>query len=171
MKAVYVTRDTLESCAEVWPATVGIRKFHGCLQYGAAWCTTQATGSLYLKSLQSSKYLTKAECRKRFGFYPRKGTAWYVNSRGKRSKVELDFSDQKGETMRKCIVVVLLCVILAGCQTTNGLARDVQTGAGWIGDWTQPVCDRMEMSRFESAVKAQNRLVRRGQNMQAALGR
>jgi len=95
MKAVYVTRDSHDDCVEVWPATVGIRKFHGCVAYGAAWYKNRATGFLTPATSWNRyvKELNESGCRKRFGFYPKAGTAWYVNTRGKRTKVDIDFSD------------------------------------------------------------------------------
>ncbi|KKN73483.1 hypothetical protein LCGC14_0400580 [marine sediment metagenome] len=92
MKPVYVTRDNHDIDVEVWPATVGIRKFHGCIMWGAAWRKESADYSLYSEKVGMSEDISKSECRKRFGFYPAKGTAWYINSRGKRSKVDIDFS-------------------------------------------------------------------------------
>lgn len=89
---VYVTRDTLHDYVDVWPATVGIRKFHGCIIWGAAWCKGCWELSLYPKKYVRAEFLNKTECRKCYGFVPRAGTAWYVNSRGKRSKVDIDFS-------------------------------------------------------------------------------
>lgn len=92
MKAVYVTRDSDDDYVEVWPATVGIRKFHGCVQYGAAWSKHSSTGFLEKGYKGYVMEVDENVCRKRFGFYPRAGTAWYINSRGKRSKVDIDFS-------------------------------------------------------------------------------
>ncbi len=92
MKAVYVTRDSLCFTVEVWPATVGIRKFHGCVKYGAAWQKRYGSYRLYQNDTCSSETLSEYECKERFGFYPGKGTAWYVNSRGKRTKVDIAFS-------------------------------------------------------------------------------
>ena len=83
MQGVYVTRDSEEVAVEIWPATIGIRKFRGCIIWVA--------GST--RDLGRSKYLNKRECRKRFGFYPRAGTAWWVSGKGRRSKVDIDFSD------------------------------------------------------------------------------
>ena len=93
MEAVYVTRDSGRDWAEVYPATVGIRKFHGCVVYGAAWNKKFPDCSLYPQKHKLSESLNITDCRKRFGFYPRAGTAWYINTRGKRSKVDIDFSD------------------------------------------------------------------------------
>lgn len=94
MKAVWVTRDTGSYDVRVWPETVGIRKFHGCVQYGAAWRAFRCTAFLYKKTGNyiKAELLTKTECKKRFGFFPRTGTAWYINTKGKRTKEEIDFS-------------------------------------------------------------------------------
>ncbi len=92
MEAVYVTRDTYETYVDIWPATVGIRKFYGCAVYGAAWSKNKYTIHLYPRSAKKVEFLSKSECQQRFGFYPRAGTAWYINTRGKRSKVDIDFS-------------------------------------------------------------------------------
>ena len=43
---VYVTRDSYTIIVQVWPATVGIRKFHGCVEYGAAWNKSFSTSRL-----------------------------------------------------------------------------------------------------------------------------
>ncbi|MHC4121970.1 MAG: hypothetical protein ACYSSI_00220 [Planctomycetota bacterium] len=92
MKAVYVTRDT-SGCILVWPVHVGIRKFHGCVMYGAAWREDN-----YVDRLSSRKNAKRAECLsgdmccKKYGFCPRVGTAWHINSRGKRKQVFLAFS-------------------------------------------------------------------------------
>ena len=93
VEAVYVTRDTYSDCIKVRPETVGIRKFHGCIEYGSAFEKGYATIYLYPRKEGLAKILSKPECKERFGFYPGKGTAWYVNTRGKRTKVDIDFSD------------------------------------------------------------------------------
>ena len=93
MKAVYVTRDSLRDYIEVWPVTVGIRKFRGCVIWGAAWCEDRYTSFLFPENRGRAKGLDTYECRRHFGFCPRAGTAWYVNTRGKRSKVDIDFSN------------------------------------------------------------------------------
>ena len=92
MKAVYITRDSYSDYVWVFPATVGIRKFHGCIAWGAAWCETYDAIALSQENRKRAEHLDKHPCKKRFGFYPRAGTAWYINSRGKRSKVDIDFS-------------------------------------------------------------------------------
>ena len=88
----YVTRDTWDDRVQVWLATVGIRKFHGCVQYGAAWCKEWTTIALRKSGRKISEYLTPKECRKRFGFYPRKGTAWDIDGK-KRKQVDIDFTN------------------------------------------------------------------------------
>lgn len=93
MKAVFITRDSLDYGVEVWPELVGIRKFYGCVEYGAAWDSTSATRYLFSKGLQTSKMVDRIECRERYGFYPRPGEAWHVSSRGKRTKVDIDFTN------------------------------------------------------------------------------
>ncbi len=93
MEAVYVTRDSTRDVVEVWPVTVGIRKFRGCIIWGAAWCKDRYTACLFPKRRGSAEYLSLVKCRRRFGFYPRAGTAWYVNSKGKKSEVDIDFTN------------------------------------------------------------------------------
>ena len=98
MQGVYVTRDTeslsqIENFVNVWPATVGIRKWNGCIWWGAAWAKNYWTLSLFSTGRKFAQHLNKDECHKRFGFYPRPGTAWWVSGKGKRSKVDIDFSD------------------------------------------------------------------------------
>lgn len=86
----YVTRDTCSYDVEVYPASVGIRKFHGCVQFGAAWNSSGAIG--FLKKEGNSEPVTslsRYECRKRFGFYPRKGTAWDIDGK-KRTRIDMD---------------------------------------------------------------------------------
>ena len=89
---VYVTKDTDCSHAEVWPATVGIRKFHGCVQYGAAWSKNRCNGALYSDKPGFCERLTEAECQERYGFYPSIAGAWYIAENGKRTRVSLAFS-------------------------------------------------------------------------------
>ena len=97
---VYVSRDSSETVVEIYPATVGLRKFHrlsasgkfrGHVIWGAAWHKEFAVRILDKMFMIFSDRLTKYECRKRFGFYPRKGTAWFVNGK-KRTKVDINFS-------------------------------------------------------------------------------
>ena len=86
----YVTRDTGRICAEVWPAGIGIRKVNSRIEYGAAWGKTRATCRLYKSSIvKLSELLTKAQCRKRFGFYPRAGQAWDIDGK-KRTRIDQD---------------------------------------------------------------------------------
>lgn len=89
----YVTRDTSSDGIEVWPANVGVRKFHGCVIWGAAWKASASTGQLCGRNYNIyAERLNKIECRKRFGFVPRPGTAWDIDGK-KRTQVHLDFSD------------------------------------------------------------------------------
>ncbi len=93
----FVTRDSGSSFVEVWPATVGIRKFHlffaDCVQFqwGAAWSRNYVTGYLFRTRHRTAEVFDEQDCRKRFGFYPRSGTAWFVSGK-KRTKVDIDFS-------------------------------------------------------------------------------
>jgi hypothetical protein len=95
MQGVYVTRGSYGAYCQVWPAIVGVRKFHGCVVWGAAWKSTSYTHFLFKRSdsWRRAAIMSKSECRKRFGFYPRPGTAWWVSGKGRRSKVDIDFSD------------------------------------------------------------------------------
>ena len=87
MKAVYVTRDSDNWCVEVWGRIdIGIRKFHGCVTWGTA-----RIGSKF-SSRDRTQLLEPDECREQFGFYPRAGTAWYITTKGKRTKVDIAFS-------------------------------------------------------------------------------
>lgn len=92
LEGVYVTRSSEDVDVEVWPETVGIRKFHGCTEYGAAWNSSAATGQLSSDGTEYSTCLLPGGCRRRFGFYPRGGTAWHVSSKGRRTKVDIAFS-------------------------------------------------------------------------------
>lgn len=91
-KDVYVTLDTYGVYINIWPATVGIRKFHGCCQYGAAWNAKEPRGLLTKYGRKYSMSVTKNQCQEWFGFYPFPGEAWFVPAKGKRVKVELKFS-------------------------------------------------------------------------------
>ena len=90
-KRVYLTRDTYSSYIKVWPATVGIRKFHGCVEYGSAHCSNSTTG--YLDGGKYVKIISQLVCKRRYGFCPKKGEAWYISQTGRRYKEELAFSD------------------------------------------------------------------------------
>ena len=85
---VYVTRGTLRTKVDVFPARIGIRKFHGCVEWGAAWNSGMSTYKISRKSQTEVPEMSPYECRIRFGFYPRKGTAWLIeyNARGKMKK-------------------------------------------------------------------------------------
>lgn len=96
---VYVTRDSALYYVYVFPAKVGIRKFHGCVTWGAAW--NESVDTVFLTARRNSKLaegLGEAAFRNRFGFYPRPGTAWLIEytPKGKMKKpkkVDLAFSD------------------------------------------------------------------------------
>ncbi len=94
---VYVTRDSCLETVWLFPHAVGIRKFHGCVAWGAAWQEERDTTHLSSTGRAKAERLTKGECKDRFGFYPHKGTAWLVeyNAKGKmkKSQVDIDFSD------------------------------------------------------------------------------
>ncbi len=88
---VYITRNSFSSYVRVWPATVGIRKFHGCVEYGAAW-SANCTKRLRLRTNSKMAILLFSwKCQKKYGFYPPRGTAWYWNGK-KATQVFLDFS-------------------------------------------------------------------------------
>lgn len=87
MKPVYVTRDSFTDWVDIWPVHVGIRKFHWCIAYGAAWRKVHTT-QLYSGKDLIAENISEARCRRRYGFYPGKGTAWEINSRGKRTNQE-----------------------------------------------------------------------------------
>lgn len=88
---VYLTRDTLGRYVYVWPATVGIRKFHGCVVYGAAWNKDGCTRGLYLRGNEYAEYLLPSDCLRRFGFFPEEGEAWLIEGK-KRTQIYLAFS-------------------------------------------------------------------------------
>lgn len=90
---VYVTRDSGSEFIEIWPDTVGIRKFHGCIEWGAAWCASHRTSHLYRTSPRLTGWMHKFYFKREFGFIPRKGTAWHIDGKGKRTKVDIDFSN------------------------------------------------------------------------------
>lgn len=89
---VYVTRSSYSSLVRVFPATVGIRKFHGCIEFGAAWNKHYVTGYLFKSGYTGVQCLNRLECQARYGFYPSPGTAYYVDGK-KKEKVDIDFSN------------------------------------------------------------------------------
>lgn len=90
---VYVTRDSYSYCVQVWPHGVGIRKFPGCEEYGAAWCQDGPANELSPKGQKRAKTLRASECRERFGFWPKEAGAWLIKGRHhKRTKIDLAFS-------------------------------------------------------------------------------
>ena len=86
---VFVTRGSRGCNVEVWPAHIGIRKFHGCVEFGAAWKSIYKTIALTPSHSRLSECISPYQCRKRFGFYPRKGTAWLIEGK-KRTRQDLD---------------------------------------------------------------------------------
>ncbi len=94
---VYVTRTTYMDHVRIFPAKVGIRKFHGCVTWGAEWKERCCTNRLTRRGTKCAERVYPTECRARFGFFPREGTAWLIewDAKGKmkRSKVDIDFSD------------------------------------------------------------------------------
>ena len=101
-KRVYLTRDkygSLPKCRiEVYPAVVGIRKFHGCIQYGAAEHESRCNATFHNERghLEVAKKLTEDDCHVQYCFIPEPGTAWYVDEKGKHSSVDIAFSNKKG---------------------------------------------------------------------------
>ncbi len=92
---VYVTRNTCsDDEIDLWPTTVGIRKFHGCIEWGAAWQSKHRAYKLNKNTEKQAGVCTPAQCKKRYGFIPRKGTAWLVeyNARGKMKKTKVDLA-------------------------------------------------------------------------------
>ncbi len=91
-RGTLITRDTYGVDVGAYPAIVGIRKFHGCVEYGAAWDEKTPTGWLCPSKKKYIECLSYDECRKQFGFYPRKGTAWHIDGK-KRTKIDIEFTD------------------------------------------------------------------------------
>lgn len=60
-KRVYITRESYQKTVDVWPATVGIRKFHSCISYGAAWNKTRSEVLLRQGKKKFAKQLCKGE--------------------------------------------------------------------------------------------------------------
>lgn len=88
---VYVTRDTNQWYdVSIWPAELGIRKWHGCVQYGNAKDDTKCDFS-------GRSILSIEECKIQYGFIPKKECAYnvYTTPSGKIKivKVNLEFSD------------------------------------------------------------------------------
>jgi len=88
---VYITRDSYCEYVDVWPATTGIRKFRGCVEYG------NARYAKY-RELHGSTPLTERDCWRFFGFYPEPGTAWLIEYTPtgrirKPKKIDLAFSN------------------------------------------------------------------------------
>jgi len=92
-KNVYVTRDSGCYSINIWPDEIGIRKFHGCVQYGAAWQENYCSKAFFKASYETGPSILYTNGFKQaFGFLPRSGQAWHINGKGKRTKVELAFS-------------------------------------------------------------------------------
>lgn len=97
---VYLTRDSYDVGVRIFPADVGIRKFHGCIEWGAAW--SEKSRNLYL-SARSNKMgprYRREVCRELYGIYPRPGTAWFITytpagRMRKPKKVDIDFSNKE----------------------------------------------------------------------------
>ena len=111
---VYITRDTSDyGVAFIWEdVEVGITKWHGCIQFGSGSNTTNCT------TIEGEKEIDIVECRKRYGFTPRLGTAYNVYTKNgkivrKRVDTEIEFCDYpspkngknytKGEVKEGCI--------------------------------------------------------------------
>lgn len=92
MEDVYVTRNSGNGRVQVWPADVGIRKFHGCVEYGAAWDKENANIFFGKRSYECSASFTLFWCKLLFGFRPKEGEAWLIEGK-KRTKVGIDFSN------------------------------------------------------------------------------
>jgi len=95
---VYVTRDSGCDFIEIWPETVGIRKFKWLVcsvTWGAAWAEGSSSCFLYARenSYIRSEYICKLDSKAAFGFIPRKGTAWHIDGKGKRTPVDIEFSN------------------------------------------------------------------------------
>ena len=85
----YVTRNTTLPKIVVYPAHIGIRKFHGCVQYGAASSSFQAR-QIFGKN-GWGMWLDFSDCKYIFGFVPKPGEAWLVEG-NKRTKVDIEFT-------------------------------------------------------------------------------
>lgn len=93
-RKVYITRDTDRDYIEVWPDHIGIRKFHGCVQYGAAWNEKRAARILYQRrNSRLAPRMNEENCIKIFGFFSKEDEAWHIDGRGKKTKVDIGFSD------------------------------------------------------------------------------
>ena len=80
----YVTRDS-NGTIGMQPATEGIRKIHGCIEYRNATINWR------------HHFITSDTCWQLFGFVPKKEEAWYVRPDKTglgcvKTKVELEFS-------------------------------------------------------------------------------
>ena len=68
------------------------------------------------------------------------------------------------------VAVFFIALMMAqGCGTVNGIGADTENVGRFIRERTQPAVDGMEMTRFESAIRGQNRLIKRGMAMEKAL--
>lgn len=88
---VYVTRASYGTVVRVFVAEFGIRKFHGCVEFGDArtksYCATW-------RGSERAMDLTLSNCDKLFGFKPPKGSAWecFYGRKPKRIDQDMDFS-------------------------------------------------------------------------------
>lgn len=95
---VYLTRDTRPPFGrvDIVPAALGIRKFHGCVEWGVAWCAGHREYRISARTDRVVPDILPVECKARFGFIPRKGTAWLIEytakGKMKKTKVDLAFS-------------------------------------------------------------------------------
>jgi hypothetical protein len=100
---VYVTRDTFQyDMVTVWPAELGIRKWHGCVEYGNANDGNRCDGS-------GGKVISTQKCESLYGFVPEKEEAYNVYTivpgRIKIVKVDIRFSDDYTvEELRKAFI-------------------------------------------------------------------
>ncbi|KKM14736.1 hypothetical protein LCGC14_1703160 [marine sediment metagenome] len=68
MGLVFISRDTRFSGVEVRPASNGLVKERGCVQFFS------------VDVIYMFKNFNKEKCTKKYGSYPRDGTAWLVDT-------------------------------------------------------------------------------------------
>ena len=76
-ESVYVCRATQGNCITVVPASIGIVKVEGCVQFFCAIKDNYSDyGSIYDDGKET--YISPQKCRAEYSSVPPKGTAWLV---------------------------------------------------------------------------------------------
>ena len=69
------------------------------------------------------------------------------------------------------VFLLVICISQSGCGLVNGGARDVKWSAEKVIEWTQGGVEAERDSGIAFGICEQNRILRRGQELEVALGR